>query len=721
MSIRFRNRLTDKEVKAPEGRVALGQYQLLIDQPASLNSAEVQSCDFLIPDRSGKWSLLSDDSAMPMSGDFMPNQFPLEREQSSLYEIGERLQKMVAAQATWEDWIGISPIVPEVLEKAKMQPLDMDISDYLWHLQEVCRHPRMHLKLEVERLPVSRARRIPPQAIEYLASHTEDWQHRKLRSVAPKRILSVVADDQLNIYENRVATRLVDHLHRYLQRRIEEINKLQYEFKVSTSLGTHWRRGRVFTLLGEGVVDEMQDTIGQTQRALKKLDYQVRQLFDSPLYKAIPRQTQVPPTLKATNIFSNDRHYRYVSLLWRKWFQYGFDRPKTPIQLYGERQYLCKGFDLFCTLLICRALEQLGLEAMDTGKLVPGGEPLPLYNKVGRGVLLKWREDGTFSVTSDGLELAHFVPLVAALTAVPDVTVIEQQLDELITPIQQAQLDQSDNSIGGFDRPLKIILYSGDSEQRQGLPTQLHMRLKSIGNDLRTHTTIGLMPVSTYEIDSVERVARALRWVLLGSQILSYPLKIRIPVSHADHLLNIADWLQPTDRPGIAKVTRLPRLDEALSFEKRLGEEIGKLDRRGKTHQYKVKRLEAFRKELEEVYKDPSGWFQCPVCFHGNEPQAMNALDDDHFTCTCAKCSSSWGTRACGKCDRRYPFLAVSSIPQTDEPRQAGWVDDVIGMDVLATPCWLPGAEDAYICPWCGVCRKANHAEQGGCERCASQ
>jgi transcription elongation factor Elf1 len=723
VSARFRNRLTGKEVKAPEGRVALGQYQLLVDQSASLNSVRVQSGDFLIPDRNGQWSLLSDDTARAISGGFMPNQFPLEREQSSLYEIGERLQKMVATQATWQDWISISPIVPEVLEKAQMQPFDRAIRDHLWHLQDVCRDPRTHLKLEVERLPVSRARRIAQQAVEYLASHTEDWQHRKLRSVVPKRILSVVADDQLNIYENRVAARLIDHLHRYLRRRIEEIYKIQFIFDVRTTTDTNWRRrNRVLELLGQAVRDHVEGrrVVRRTQEALEGLHYEVLQLFDSPLYRAIPRQAQVPPTLKATNIFANDRHYRYVSLLWRVWLQYGFEPPKSPIKLYDERQDLCKGFDLFCTLLICRALHQLGLEAKDTSRLVPGGEPLLLQNKAGGDVLLEWREDGTLSVTSDGRELARFVPLVAALTGAPNVTVVEQQLHDLIRPVQQAQLDQLDYVVGDFNRPSKIILYSGDSKQRQGLPTQLHLRLQSIGNDLRTPTTVGLVPVSTYEIDSVERVARALRWVLLGSQILSYPLKIPIPVSHADDLLRVGDWLQPTDRWDTAKVTRLPRPDEVLSFEERLSEEIGKLDRRGKTYQHEVRQLEDFRKELEQVRKDLNGWLQCPVCSYGNESRAMKALDDDHFVCTCVDCSSTWGTRACGNCGRRYPFLAASSIPQTDESRHAGWVDDVIGMDALATPCWLPGAEGVHICPWCGVCSNADHPEGSGCERCAS-
>ena len=121
-----------------------------------------------------------------------------------------------------------------------------------------CRRPRTHLRVEVERTPVSRARRSPVQAASYLASHTEDWERPTLSAVIPKRILSVVRDDEYDIYENRVAARLVDNLLAYLaaadQRGLATPGALRRsacDFSATAGTGSHWRQARVFRLWGD--------------------------------------------------------------------------------------------------------------------------------------------------------------------------------------------------------------------------------------------------------------------------------------------------------------------------------------------------------------------------------------------------------------------------------------------------------------------------------------
>ena len=205
MNLEFRNRLGGRESAHPQGTVLLGQYQIFTGEVVTLNSQGVQSGDFLIPDPGGKWSLALDGGTELCSGQFTADQFPLERERDGLLALGGYLQE---AQPTWEAWSAVSPFAPKVDDIARMQPLDEAIDEYLHHLQEVCRHPILYLTQEVERLPVSRARRIPPLATEYLAAHPEDWHYRKLQSVVPKRILALIADDEVDIYENRVAARL---------------------------------------------------------------------------------------------------------------------------------------------------------------------------------------------------------------------------------------------------------------------------------------------------------------------------------------------------------------------------------------------------------------------------------------------------------------------------------------------------------------------------------
>src|SRR5690606_34852875 len=133
------------------------------------------------------------------------------------------------------------------------------LADRLGHLVEVCQRPRSHLRVEVERTAVARARRLATQAPSYLAAHTEDWDRPTLRAVIPKRILSLVREDQFDIYENRVAVRLVDHLDAYLSRRVNEVARLLRLFNEvgdhgsTAGQGSHWRQKRVYQLWGDSL------------------------------------------------------------------------------------------------------------------------------------------------------------------------------------------------------------------------------------------------------------------------------------------------------------------------------------------------------------------------------------------------------------------------------------------------------------------------------------
>jgi hypothetical protein len=119
------------------------------------------------------------------------------------------------------------PVAQKLAERARPQPLDLEIARHLQHLQHVCHKPRLHLRVEEERLPVSRARRTPVRAVAELVSHPGDWEHRTLRSIQPSRVLARQIEDEWNLYENRVAVRLVDHLLAYLAKRLEELAKDQ--------------------------------------------------------------------------------------------------------------------------------------------------------------------------------------------------------------------------------------------------------------------------------------------------------------------------------------------------------------------------------------------------------------------------------------------------------------------------------------------------------------
>lgn len=717
----FLNRISGKEVRRLRGTLLPGQYRILADAPCVHNSVAASHGDFVMPDQSDQWSVGDGKGKMRFTGGFLGGMTPLPREQQSFRDLVGRLAKLIETGAPWSEWTTRLPLAPGLAEKTKLKPLEIDLQEYLWHLREVCRNPRTHLKHETERLPVSRARRVPLQAINHLVSHTEDWQHRTLVSVIPHHILATIPEDDLDLYENRVAARLVDHLHRYLRDRREELRAIKGLFDEVRERPdpVNWRRQkRVFALLGKAVAVADKDTVTETREIVDKLYLQVLNLFDSPLYRSIPQHTRVSPVLKATNIFANDPHYRYVSRIWRSWLDYGYKRPSPAREFYREQQVLCKGFDWFCALLVCRALGQLGYETESSLPFTPGGKPLPLSAGPGKCALLDWSECGTLTVQADGTERAVFLPLVSALRGGEDATDVCQALDTVLDQVAERNDQSLAMSLDDFlTKPLQVVLYNGAAATQPGLSKEHALRLDSIGNDLREPSLVGFCPVSTYDIGSVERVARALRWALLGRDILSYPPTVEAPLDQAHEIAKGASWIKSTGGPREYSVCRPPSAAEVHAFGQRL-ESAKKPTGSAKISKPMVTKLEDFDGKVHQAISRLDGLLNCPVCRNPPTPWQLQRLDCDRLICTCAECDSRWGTYTCGNCGRDFPFLELDSVSKAHLAIKTAWVNDLLGMDVLASPCWRPGHHRYFICPWCGTCRKSENPGEPYCSRC---
>ncbi|MSQ84700.1 MAG: DUF2357 domain-containing protein, partial [Myxococcales bacterium] len=249
----------------------------------------------------------------------------------------EQLAVAVGERPTWQTLAAKPAVAQRLGERARPQPLDREILRHLRHLQQVCQTPRMHLRVEEERLPVGRARRTPMRAVADLVAHPENWEHRSLRSISPSRVLARQVEDDFDLYENRVAARLVDHLLTYLAQRLEELNRIGAILNISRDHGEHmratspWRARRIgqlwSTTLEDNTADELRETLGALDRAQRSL----QQLLDSQLYRNVPRRHSVAVSLNPTNILINDQHYRKVALLWRVWAQFGHRRPETQL------------------------------------------------------------------------------------------------------------------------------------------------------------------------------------------------------------------------------------------------------------------------------------------------------------------------------------------------------------------------------------------------------
>jgi hypothetical protein len=739
VSALFRNRLTGVEAPAPGTQPLFGLWQVVAPRVGDcfLNSVPVTSRDFLVPDAGGRWTLIDATEGQRREGTFGRYQLPEELESYSVKSMGEQLQRLLDNGRTWLDWLDVTPVTPGMSKRVELQRLERAIDEHLGHLKQVCSRPRMHLRVDIERTPVARARRIPPQAANYLAAHTEDWERPTLRAVHPKRILALVRDDLVDIYENRVTARLVDHLLAYVRRRMHDVRKLRRvfqktkDYEAQARAGSHWRRNRVCALWGQTVdADERRRRADATLQELERLQYELLRLMDSVLYKGVPRRAQVGNAITLTNILRNDVHYRHVATLWQEWATFDRTQVRTPAEVYQGYQRICRGFDAFCLLLVIRALDQLRYAPVDIEPPLRRDEVQDLQGPGGK-LQLRWEPEGVISLTTGRGNRLRIVPMPACISASPDPGVARQHLDAL------------DQVGAGSLTSSTLVLHLTESGGESQLGPELLQRLHTLGNDLKEEERHGpgMLPVAPWDIGSVERVVRALRWALSAPLFLSYPGVVEAPLPEGLSVGRAQGWLQLQDkkvvvvRPpaehelkafGSAEVLSkaeawLPLLEDrhqraaeaAREASRKGSRDLGSLNaEKSESHaaltraQEALERARAFQAALESAIQLVAELRHCPTCPRQVEAQyGFQARPGDDFHCECSGCKTYWGTQTCGACRRRFPVLlpSIEKAWSGTEPRP-GWVDLVLGGDVLAVPCSRASAPGTFICPACGAC-----------------
>jgi hypothetical protein len=291
--MRFLDRVSGAIVEQVPELLLFGQWLLFPDATSTsayLNGCSVQDGDALVPDPLGEWALAESGASTPVRGRFVGDAIGNTEDLRALEQLGETLQQ----DAVWEDWTEIAPLAPGLNEQVEPHPLEGTIVKELPHLDEVSRNPRTHIRLKTERELVSRARRIDARAPIWLASHTEDWEYRRITDVHPRRILAQVREEDWDIYENRLTARLIDNLVAWLRRRIAHIRRIRdgifarlEGFEVSGSVNRH-RVERIYELWGEAWHSSQGKQMADERlRQLESLLYRLLKLMDSPLYRNV--------------------------------------------------------------------------------------------------------------------------------------------------------------------------------------------------------------------------------------------------------------------------------------------------------------------------------------------------------------------------------------------------------------------------------------------------
>lgn len=657
-----------------------------------LNGLTVAAGTPLLPDARGvlTWSAPSTDPVTVT--------FPAPRDvRAPLGSLEAALTGLALNPGGWEDWLQISPLDRDLADELHRYPLEDSMERELAHLEAVCRQPRTHLEIFEERQLVSRARQIPVRAVNYLASHTEDWEARTLRGVRPRRVITNVRDDLFDIYENRVAARLVDHLTRYVRRRLARIRELLNGLDtIDTNAqappsGMHWRQRRVYQLWGESLdLTEAQLLAHERIEELSRLLYRLERLTVTPLYTQVPAKSQVPAQLRLTNILGNDPHYRRVARLWLSWYRHAHTGHASIQEQQQTAQHEATQFDRYALLLTLHALQQFEFTPVTDTALQPGAT-LVLRGPEGL-TELNWHPDGTCSLQQEGQIILR---VVASPTPLSDLR------REDVSRVVAALRDEA-----GALTTQTLLLYPGTAQQI------LVPELQAVSSDpLRLHPNLSCLPVSTVDLESVERIARVLRQVLTGTRFTAYPPTFETGVTLPD--VEYPDGLQSRGpgrwvllsplkgRPGSWSEETRRRQQALEKARQQLASHAQEhLDQR--RAQREVERLQARFDEwvtfLESVEASEQ-WLtrlrRCPVC--STEGGSLSSWEDDQFHCECGDCGAIWSLRRCQVCQQRHPWLLphLQNVPTLEV--KPGWADRLYGRDMLTLP--DPFDLDSFACP----------------------
>jgi hypothetical protein len=379
------DRILNKEIPVSEieSPIVLGRYIFTSDNSINqLNGCEIKKQDFLVPYKSleGELNIESDKKKIHFQDNELLNEAISSLIKHSLFDVSEELEYT----GNLLDLSDINILLRNFDERLEISEFELFFQNKLFHIEEVCREPSYHLKREITKLNVSRAKRIPVKAINYLAAHTEDWSRRKIRSVEPRKILAEIIDYDLEIYENQVTASFIDKLLVYFSHRmvneidiidsfIENIEQIIIS-RSNSGKKKYWYKklDNDYKKLGKAVssIEASRNKIEKIKVFISSIQMRLFGLLKSDLYVKNSRQSiLINQKLKRTNLFDNHQHYRFVKVLWDKFHT---QNVVDYSQKSKENQSLVKAFVDYSWVLFLRAFYQLGfinLEVIDNSTI----------------------------------------------------------------------------------------------------------------------------------------------------------------------------------------------------------------------------------------------------------------------------------------------------------------------------------------------------------------
>ena len=688
------DRITGRADVAPAGLVAVGQWRW--DGPGALRvrHALAGAGQALVPSEDGRFQG-PDLGAIRADPATVPDPDACR----SLRGMGQGVKRRQGHP--WLEWLDEPPLMPPLDDTLDETELEQVAKARLGDMETACRQPRTLLHLDEERQLVGRCHRPSRRAPMVLAAHTEDWERRTLWGIRPKRVLGLVRDELFDLYENRLVVGLVDRLEQALAQRVREVRRIVHaarsmeKWQETLALNSNHRRAaRICTLWGElWASDGLLARASEVLKRLLQLRQRVLALKDSLLYRKIGGRSR-SIQLRMTNLLTHDDTYRGVVELWLAWERHALVGKEDAQARWERDQEGVTGFALFGVLLVIRALEALRMEPTDRSLDAPiqAGGTVDLVGPAG-AIQLCWKDDHLLLTSSDRGPL-RVVTLPAMLEASAGTANWLQQVDA----------------------PDVLILHlAADAAQAQRVPEAVRVRLGGPGP--RELPPV-LVPVAPWELESVERVARALRWLLWGPLLSAYPHSVPRAASSWALPARPPPWLAPNGgalavlEPSKGK-TSWPELDQRVARQEaevsRLDQRLESLDPKDTRNQRDRLHLRQEREAADSVLRDDRAFrdalalavgrtaalLACPTCVAVASPHDFSQAGGRSFRVVCPACESSWGLRDCHACNQLFPFISCPDNEPGESPLD---IDRNYGCDVLA----FPVEDGVFTCTKCG-------------------
>lgn len=265
----------------------------------------------------------------------------------------------------------VIPLIRRIKNKLDLNLFEKLLLAKIFHVEEIFRAPHYLLHREIEKVHVSRAKRIPSKSYQYLASHTEDWVHKSIVSFKPRRILNEELELNFDVYENQISVALVRRSLVYLSSRLKEIQDIRSFFTEYEKLlknrndqnGWYKKTERNLELIGAVYEDENyrcfkndDATLSETEKILKQIQKRLLLLQKTELFDLVNKRAIQSIYLKNTNVLDSHKHYRYVKILWTELNKI---RPeKSEEEKYELEQQISKALRDYAKSLIIYALKK---------------------------------------------------------------------------------------------------------------------------------------------------------------------------------------------------------------------------------------------------------------------------------------------------------------------------------------------------------------------------